>query len=170
MCCSGCGSEYIVNKKYNLCDVCNYIRLHGESRFSAITRKAANKRLGHKISKKGYNSINTEKKRVLTLRKDRETYYKVFISNMNECQECATPLNSIFEDEQGRIINIWQYSHILSKGSAPHLRHDYRNFNRLCFSCHQQWEFGDRTQMKIYGENLVTIQKLRDDSTLATSD
>lgn len=170
MCCSVCGSKYIVNKKYNLCSNCNYIRLHGESRFDTEIRKASKKRLEHKIYKKGYNSINIERKRVLTLQKDRETYYKVFVSNPNLCQECGVSLNSVFEDEQGKILNVWQYSHIISKAAAPHLRHNYKNLQRLCFSCHQQWEFGDRTQMKIYGENLVTIQKLRDDSTSSTSD
>ena len=95
--------------------------------------------------------------------KDRDTYLLVFSNNPPYCEECGVRLPNQFEDESGNIIMISQYSHIISKGSDPKFRHDYRNFNRLCFDCHQKWEFGDRQSMNIYENNVNIANMLRNE-------
>lgn len=51
-------------------------------------------------------------------------------------------------------------SHILSKGAHPALRHDPDNSQILCFSHHQQWDFGNRKIMKIWAGNKKIVQRL----------
>lgn len=46
-----CGSKFIVNKKYSLCERCNYLRLHGESK--------------EKVYEQRRNSGNKERRRLL---------------------------------------------------------------------------------------------------------
>jgi hypothetical protein len=53
------------------------------------------------------------------------------------------------------------FSHILSKGSQPKLRHVKANINILCLECHQKWEFGDKKSMDIYPANEQIIGILR---------
>lgn len=170
-----CGSEFIVNKKYNMCNECNHIRLHGESTYQTIFNKKTTethisidykekcvkthkKRINHSISKR------TKEKRQEVLKKDQETYLKVFSENQDFCEECGHPLPAEFWNEEGNINCIGQYSHILSKKAYPEFRHDHRNFNRLCPSpCHDRWEFRDKENMNIYKKNQETIQILFDE-------
>ena len=53
------------------------------------------------------------------------------------------------------------FSHILSKGSQPRLRHNKENVNILCLQCHQSWEFGDKKAMRIYPSNEIMIGLLK---------
>lgn len=169
--CKKCGSTYVVNKTHTLCDDCNYIRIHGESRISAVIRKELAKvktyitpvRKPVKTTKnkvKHTDKLITLDKRKETLKKDRETYKLVFISKPNCCEECGIGLPDFFETLDGSIADISQYSHILSKGAWPQFRHNPENFNRLCPIHHSQWETGDRKSMKIYEGNMKIIDKL----------
>lgn len=160
--CSACGNKRpIVNKKYNLCDSCNYLRINGKTKEQVQTIKR--KQIKKKV-KPLRSSKTTQIKRKNLLQKDREVYLQVFNNKPNQCEECGVYLPDEFEDENGRINYIAQYSHIITKGSSPEHRHNPENFNRLCFDCHQAWEFATKEQkqkMKIYKNNLKIINKLK---------
>lgn len=68
------------------------------------------------------------------------------------CEECGMVLKAFSPA---------YVSHIISKGAFPGLRTDLRNYNLLCLQCHQQWEFGTRSQMKIWTENEKIIETLK---------
>ena len=59
------------------------------------------------------------------------------------------------------IISRMNISHILGKGAYPEFRHHPKNFNVLCFDCHQQWEFGNRRAMEIYTANEKVVEQIR---------
>ena len=167
MSCNNCGKDYnIVNKKYMLCQICNHKRLHPEEDAQqghlAVFRRTIIAKEYKPIKRTKIVSTGRAKtKREELLEKDKATYFIVFNSKPNFCEECNAPLNNKFLDDRGRINMIWQYSHILSKGSAPEHRHNPINFNRLCFDCHQKWEFSDKSKMKIYEKNKIIIEKLK---------
>lgn len=155
-----CGSNWVVNKKYWLCDNCNYKRLHGgKSKFEIQKIKQKPKK-----SRSIKSSVKTKNKRTETLEKDRELYLEVFNTKPNHCENCklegkTVELPDVFEDENG-IVAIWQYSHILPKSTHPKLRHCLKNINRMCLSCHNTWDFGDKKSMAIYSQNLDIIKEL----------
>jgi hypothetical protein len=174
--CKKCGSEYVVNKTHNLCDDCNYIRIHGKSRFEVAMEKRISN-VAKKFSIPAAHRIilvktplKRQSKRIQPVNKDRAverrkhdeiTYFEVFSNKLNECEECGATLPEEFHDEEGNINCIGQYSHILSKGAHPEFRNNAKNFNRLCpYPCHNKWEFGDRESMKIFKKNLITVMEL----------
>jgi hypothetical protein len=168
--CYKCGSKYIVNKKYMLCSDCNYLRIHGKTRFEVAREKEKSKpnkvytlkRTPLKSKKTRIKSRpETVEKRRELLKKDREWYYSFFISRPHECEECGHWLPDEFEDENGRINFIGQYSHIVPKGARNDLRHNKLNCNRLCNLHHDQWEFGDRESMEIYKNNQKIIKEMQ---------
>lgn len=161
MSCLGCNRNYIiVNKKYGLCQVCNHIRLHPEKSNKDNTRTFIQKKYYPIKRTKIVSTAKTKQKRKDLLKLDEATYFIVFSQKKHECEECNDKLPSKFK-EGDTIIAIHQYSHILSKGSHPEHRHNPKNFNRLCFKHHQQWEFGDKKSMKIYKQNLIIIEELK---------
>lgn len=68
------------------------------------------------------------------------------------CEECGRPID-----------NPWagNVSHILTRGAHPEKAHDPRNINILCLRCHERWENGDRSNMRIYEKNQRTIEQLK---------
>lgn len=185
MACKRCGSVYVVNKKYELCDDCNFVRLHGVTRFVAELRKAKDimkeeRKYGRANKKRVDRSISelTKRKRKEQVKKDHETYLEVFKAKPSICEECGTPLpDEFYSDEvdfcanEKQINCIGQYSHILSKAAYPEFRNDARNFNRLCPNlCHNRWEFHDKENMGIYQNNQIIIQQLLDERNAKTFD
>lgn len=84
---------------------------------------------------------------------DHNKFYRwVWDRKPHICEETIRPLSDY---------SAVYISHILTKGARPEMAHDPRNVNILCLAAHNHWEFGDRTQMRIYAKNLLTIQKLR---------
>jgi len=160
-----CGSVYIVNNTYNLCDACNYYRLHGKTRFEVAREKESTKpRKIYYLKRSPVRSTKrTKEKRVEILSKDRELYLYIFNTKLPICEECSNKLPDVFEDKNGDIFCIGQYSHILGKGAYPEFRHNKLNMNRLCYHCHDKWEFGAKEGMKIYEGNQVLIEKMKDD-------
>jgi hypothetical protein len=144
--CSNCGKNpYIVNRIKWLCQPCNYERLHGVEQYKVPKQEA----------------IKPSKKRKSVLDADRETYRIVFETHPNQCEECNCKLPDTFEDENGRINAIFQYSHIATKKAFPEFRNNPKNFNRLCLKCHTQWETGNRKEMNIYEGNMKIIEELK---------
>lgn len=86
---------------------------------------------------------------------EHEKFYRwVWEHKPHICEETMRPLSDY---------SAVHISHILTKGARPDIAHDPRNTNILCLAAHNHWEFGDRTQMRIYRKNLETIVKLRND-------
>ena len=52
-------------------------------------------------------------------------------------------------------------SHIMTRGAHPEMAHDPRNVNILCFEMHNRWENGNRSSMRIYAANMLTIEQLK---------
>jgi hypothetical protein len=170
--CIGCEKKRNVNFK-GLCSDCVFRRNHeGKSRFEVYQNRAKLKVLNEDNSRtnKLYNSRKKVKKTTVKndknnlLQLDEEVYFKVFSSRPSFCEECGKGLPDQFRDDDGKVIARWQYSHILSKGAYKELRHNESNFQRLCFQCHQIYEFGDRTKMKTYNETQKIIELLYEES------
>jgi hypothetical protein len=141
--CKSCGkSGWIVNKHFGLCQACN------------TTRLSSNTNTKRKPVKSRKNPNENE---------DRATYRKLFDKSAHVCEECGATLPNEFEID-GRLVAIYRYSHILPKSIYPEFRHDLRNFNELCMTCHCKWEFGDRGIMNIYDKNEITKQILKDEN------
>lgn len=60
------------------------------------------------------------------------------------------------------------FSHVLPKGAYPELRLDKRNIWIVCTVCHEEWDFGDRSQEKFAGKREVA-DALRQESNLSSS-
>lgn len=86
--------------------------------------------------------------------KDREVYDIVWRTKPHYCEECYVHI---------REASPHNFSHILSKGAEPRARHLIRNFNLLCFNCHNKWEFGKRSEMRIYKKNVEIIQSIKNE-------
>jgi len=68
------------------------------------------------------------------------------------CSETMRPLNHY---------SATFISHILTRGAHPEMAHDPRNVNILCFEMHNRWENGNRSNMRIYAANMLTIEQLK---------
>jgi hypothetical protein len=147
--CKDCKKSFFIqNKNKHLCSDCVFKRNHeGKSKADVYRERCSN---------------NFEK--ALERKKRDERWYKYLHDILpNKCNECGKPLNKKFR-ENGKILNKWQYSHIYSKGAYPKYRWHKANGERLCFSCHQRWDFGDRENMKIFQKNKDLIVVLRNNS------
>lgn len=171
--CEQCSLPKPVNSK-GICGNCTFKNNHnGKSQQEVYSERASKLIVDHvkkpftlikKRKKTSKSSLlkdaRLEKRREQT-RKDEETYEEVFNSRPHECEECETPLPDQFRDDEGNVLARFQYSHILTKKAYPEFRNNSKNFNRLCFDCHQTWEFGDRVEMKIYAKNQEIVDQLR---------
>lgn len=162
--CLNCNKDKPINSK-GLCPDCQYHKTHGISRFEAHKSKEQSKErkiysLKRKPLKTSYIKLDRLEKRRAIVNKDEELYEYIFNTKENKCEECGTWLPNTFRDENNQVIMRSQYSHILTKGAHALLRHHKKNINRLCDSCHDTWEFGDREKMKIYKPNQITINEL----------
>ena len=81
---------------------------------------------------------------------DERFYQEIWDERPHYCEECGKFLG----DELQKVF----FSHILTKGAHPELRHEKRNINVLCSEHHSAWEFsGKRNQMKINEKNKDAI-------------
>ena len=177
--CKECDKDRPLNSKL-VCSECQFTLNHdGKSRQEVYLERKLEREKGklkeiHVLKRK---SLKASKKRPKTrvnrqlrnerlekrreqIRLDEAPYEEVFNSKSPFCEETGQPLNTEFRDEEGDIIARWQYSHILTKKAYPEFRNNPKNFNRLSYEAHQQWEFGDREKMKIYNKNQEIIQEL----------
>jgi len=165
--CKGCNlPRYIVNKHFGLCYGCNNIRLHG-SKYGKPIKHTSHKEKVKQESPLWALKAQDKPNRIVHLVQggrnmgkslaiyilDEQFYEEVFNQSNHICEECGEQLPIEFRDSEGKIIARFRYSHIIAKSIAPELRHDLRNMNDLCFLCHQKWDFGEKTKMKIYKKN-----------------
>lgn len=165
--CNNCKTDMpIVNKHFGLCQDCNNIRMHGskwgkqsphkEKKKKEPARKSMFVDLASGNDKTVYHVYGgrrSGKSMIAKLFMDNAFYKQVFNRSDHKCEECSTQLNDVFEDESGKVLNRWRYSHIIPKSIAPELRHEVGNMNNLCLKCHMEWENGDKKSMKIYKGN-----------------
>lgn len=103
--------------------------------------------------------------------KDKEFYRKIWVSRPHYCKNCGIYLGKDFEDQQGYVLNIYRYAHIIPKSTFPYLRHYEGNIILLCFNCHSKFDNSPKeiyTKMKCYNEkkiqNLKSLHKKLQDS------
>lgn len=133
--CSNCSQEeWIVNKTYNLCDNCNHIRLHGETKQETAHRKALE--YAERRKAKGAHKINQVSDKQKEINKNLAAVKRlVSLERPSECQGCMKNTDQL------------DRSHILSVAQRPDLQLDPRNINLFCRSCHEKWESGDIFKM-----------------------
>lgn len=124
--CLECGRvTRISNRTKQLCDECNYKRLHdGKTRFEVAIEK--------KRSKKPKQRKPTGEKQM---------FEEIWAERPHICVKCGDPL-----PEPLRPI---YFSHIKSKGAFPELRLVKENIELCCPQCHQIYEFGSRAQLDL---------------------
>jgi hypothetical protein len=103
---------------------------------------------------KTYKKLGPSKDVKAKIDLDTKFYEEIWSERPHYCEECDKYLGEKWER--------YMFSHILSKGSQPRLRHNKDNVNLLCLEHHQTWEFGDKKSMNIYPENEKIIQMLRE--------
>lgn len=161
--CKGCERQsYIVNRKRMLCDECNHVRLHGESKQQTQAKqtqkyqekyqaKQLNKPIVTKVyefkPKKNYvirqstkkeeiqkSLLSLVKKRVRKEAIDSDTYY---------CWGCGDGSQNL------------DCSHILSVKQRKDLELEQENINLFCRDCHNIWEHESIVKKK----KLLTFDK-----------
>jgi hypothetical protein len=137
-------SFIMIPRKKKICKECereDYIWSHGRCKPCSI-----------KNSKKG-RLIGFSKSAKKKIDQDKKFYEELWSERPHYCEECDKDLGENWAK--------YMFSHILSKGSQPKLRHNKDNINILCLECHQKWEFGDKKSMKIYPANERLIELLK---------
>lgn len=166
MICKNCGLEKpIVNKHFGLCLECNNKRLHGSiygKQYKHTQKKQSPlKQAKNKLKQKEkwsrivrvIDGGRREGKSWTILFMDEAFYEQCFNNSDHKCEECGEKLPTEFRNSEEKVIMKSRYSHIIAKSIAPELRHVLKNINHLCFICHQKWDFGEKTKMKIYKGN-----------------
>jgi 5-methylcytosine-specific restriction endonuclease McrA len=155
--CKGCGeNHYLVNLTKQLCDNCNYFRLHGQTRQEREGKKHQEwleRGMAKQASKqslkqpKVYTIKTATKKEANNLVKLVELKKKITLKAIQEdmyfCWGCG-------KGEEGL-----DKSHILSVKQRKDLELDEDNINLFCRKCHVIWESGDVEKMV----GLDTIEK-----------
>ena len=101
-------------------------------------------------SARSYKKLGPSKNVKEKIDLDTRFYEEIWSERPHYCEECDKYLGDKWER--------YMFSHILSKGSQPRLRHVKANINILCFDCHHKWEFGDKKSMEIYPLNQLDLQ------------
>ena len=142
----GCWEEkLIVFKSGHLCQTCN------------------NSRLAERYKERAKDKPVFTEKAVKQMNDDNNVYMELWNTKPHFCEECNKHLGD-HTDEEAAKNHKYVFSHILKKGMYGKIRHDLRNFNLLCFKCHNRWETAHtRKLMNIWEKNKVLmIQLLKD--------
>ena len=151
--CKQCNkNKVIVNKKYHLCDDCNYYRLNGKTKQQAYQERSLSK------PKKTYKlSISPLKNKVKVKQQtQKEKLVKTQLSQLkNNIREKAISNDMYFCWGCGRGGDQLDCSHILSVRQRKDLELEEVNINLFCRECHQNWESNDVVKMS----SLLTFEK-----------
>ena len=138
--CKICGRiKLIVNRKYGVCIECNHYRLYGETIIETKRKEALAKREAQ--VKKKSKPLTTKTKRKPT--GEKAMFLEIWSEREHYCAntECRKFLGAI-------PMPIF-FSHRKSKGAYPELRLDKNNIDLLCPTCHYEWDFGNRKNIKL---------------------
>lgn len=149
MSCNKCNKEFpIVNKKYNMCDSCNYIRLNGKSKQETYADRASSKGPKIYVFKRSVKPMRQQttkeagvKNKLAALKRDIEL--EAVQSDTYYCWGCGCSQMGLDK------------SHVLSVGQFKHLELDRDNINLFCRTCHMDWESSDIVRMG----KLLTFEK-----------
>lgn len=142
--CSSCNQpKPIVNKKYDLCDDCNYARLHdGQSKADVARNKAVVKRL----IAQPYTDIKKQKS--IRQRSEKQHVIDVALQAVKQSIRLDAKQNGEhFCKGCGKGEKHLDCSHILSVKHRKDLSLERDNINLLCRVCHISWESGDILKM-----------------------
>lgn len=164
--CTNCdNNKPIVNKRYNLCDDCNFMRLHdGKSKAEVYSeRSRQNKiakqfkesdgvmtqdefdRLGNGDFIKGFEN---KKRKPLRQQTAKQAGQQVKLNRLKQKIELeAIQNNEYFCWGCGNAKGGLDKSHILSVGQRKDLELIKANINLFCRKCHNDWESGDLIKM-----------------------
>lgn len=143
-----CGSKHIVNKKYQLCDACNYVRIHGKSRYEVGREKAQKNTKPKKVYriKTKINHIKIDAYAKFDKQMERED--KVF------CSGCGTYFNL-------------SHSHLVPVSFNKRLEGDLNNLKYHCVSmgekvgCHDKWESRDIKLMQELNDFEESMERVK---------
>jgi len=146
MSCNSCRLDKpIVNKKYDLCDDCNYMRLHnGQSKAEVAREKASNKIATlpkiyvFKTKKRLSSNQKTQKQQVID---------KALQLLKESIRLDAKQSDSYYCKGCGKTERHLDCSHILSVKHRKDLELVRENINLFCRQCHIDWESGDILKM-----------------------
>ena len=83
---------------------------------------------------------------------DKEVNEEIWATRAHVCDNCERRLPATHVKAN--------FSHLLTKGSHPDLRHDPENIVLSCYACHNLWEFGkNREDMATYKKHLPYMIK-----------
>lgn len=136
-------NHHIVNKKYQLCDDCNYKRLHkGKSKQEIFLEKKKNKPTLYKKVQQFKNKKPIKQQTI------KQSNRQIELSRLKfEIELEAKQHNNYFCWGCGVSVPHLDKSHILSIGKRKDLELEKDNINLFCRSCHQDWESGDIEKM-----------------------
>lgn len=140
--CKQCNQEkYIVNSK-QLCDDCNYFRLHGQTRFETSIEKQKNKVNKIYVIKRKPLKTRLKTKKEKKIKKptgERQIHFEIWNEREHICNNCKCDLDRFVDTDTGKPFPML-FSHIRSKGARPDLRLNKDNFDLLCPDCHFAYE------------------------------
>jgi hypothetical protein len=148
--CKGCGNiRYIFSK--------------GRCAGCAALDRAKEKGKNPKPRPKQTRIPSSSAKGVAMKELDKKFYHEIWSEREHYCEECfelygnSNPAMA----HLGQFLKPFMFSHIMTKGAHPALRHVKLNINLLCFKHHQEWEFGKRSEMRIFENNQSIILELQ---------
>lgn len=156
MCCSKCKeNKPIVNKKYNLCDDCNFMRLHdGKTKAEVYSERAKDKEPKVYIIKS--KSTPSRSSKPIKQQTAKEKTRKNELSRVkSEIELDAVQDGKYYCWGCGHAKGGLDKSHILSVKQRKDLELDKENINLFCRDCHTDWESWEIVRMI----KLLTFEK-----------
>lgn len=156
MSCSKCNQDKpIVNKKHNLCDDCNFMRLHnGQTKAEVYSERAKDKE--PKVYRFKNTSSLKKKPKAIKQQTAKEKSRKEQLSQLKaEIEERAISNNEYYCWGCGKSGIPLDKSHILSVKQRKDLELDKDNINLFCRESHMDWESWDIVRMI----KLLTFEK-----------
>ena len=127
--CNACNKNYyIVNKKYWLCNMCNFKRLHsGMTQFEVAYERQKAKMVSDYQKKKKVPKTRTKKPSG-----EWNMFLEIWQEREHRCEHCKMWL--------GDFPKAFMFSHRKGKGAHPELRLDKDNIDLFCWDCHYAYD------------------------------
>lgn len=174
--CSECDTlQLIVNKRYCLCDECNYKRLHGGKTKEEVYRERHDKKENKKPKPK--ERPEPDKGELVNFLKKTFSIKKISSKRANKEKELTVVYKKIDQEREricegcGRNDRPLSHSHLLSRYNRPDLTCEEDNIKLHCFgntggpekTCHEKWSDFDCLEVKDmldFKENLEYIKEV----------
>lgn len=139
--CNNCNTDkYIVNRKRMLCDDCNHMRIHGETKQETQNKQHQKWLEKAKIREKA-KPTKPQKNYTIKQSTAKNTAQKAELSKLKfSISEEALLNGEYFCKGCGQSNGGLDRSHILSVKQRPDLELDPNNIDLLCRECHVNWE------------------------------